>query len=65
MYESQISWLRYILGLKKSIRHIIESEWESEKIHVIITTYDYGFIHKKSIRFTYITIKEMIFIINI
>ncbi|XP_068977533.1 ATP-dependent DNA helicase Q5-like [Bombus flavifrons] len=37
-------------GLKKSMRHIIESEWVSEKIHVIITTYDYGFIHKKSIR---------------
>ncbi|CAD1479080.1 unnamed protein product, partial [Heterotrigona itama] len=45
-----ISTLVYHHKLKNSIQRRTENEWISEKIRVIITTYNYGFIYKKKIR---------------
>ncbi|XP_043508040.1 ATP-dependent DNA helicase Q5-like isoform X1 [Frieseomelitta varia] len=45
-----VSTLVYHHKLKNSTQRRIENEWISEKIRVIITTYNYGFIYKKKIR---------------
>ncbi|XP_031773790.1 ATP-dependent DNA helicase Q5-like [Apis florea] len=56
-----ISSLTYHHKLNNNTKCNIENNWISGKIHVIITTYDYGFIHKKSIRcIVYWTVPENI-----
>ncbi|XP_043790322.1 ATP-dependent DNA helicase Q5-like isoform X2 [Apis laboriosa] len=56
-----ISSLTYHHKLNNSTKYNIENNWISGKVHVIITTYDYGFIHKKSIRcIVYWTVPENI-----
>ncbi|OAD59223.1 ATP-dependent DNA helicase Q5 [Eufriesea mexicana] len=61
LYNLGIPTLIYHHKLKNSTRHNIENNWIFGQIHVIITTYDYGFIHKRSIRcIVYWTVPENI-----